>query len=157
MTDEQYKRLMRRFNFVLYACIVTVALFLIAIALHFMLMPGSAQQSVGPVGPRGEQGESIVGPQGPPGASIVGERGPVGEAGADGATVITEKETVLEKTGEQGPQGNPGPAGREVELQRNAATGDLEWRYVGDELWQLLLEGCELTGVCETDGGSADQ
>lgn len=70
---------------------------------------------LGPIGPNGLQGMmGLQGEQGPQG--IQGETGPQGI---------------------QGPQGEPGADGREIERRCNPAGPRMEWRYVGDDSWQV--------------------
>lgn len=85
-------------------------------------------------GDKGDKGDTVVGPQGPPGVSIKGDKGD--------AVVIH---------GEDGAPGEPGPPGREVEFRYNEAKQRIEWRYVGDGGWQVLIDQCVLTNTCEVD------
>jgi hypothetical protein len=154
MAEDQYRKLVRRFNVVLTVSILTAAMSLIALALVFIFSPRTETRYI--TGERGDPGQSIIGPQGPAGQAIVGERGPAGNDGVDGQTVINEKQTVIERRGEPGPKGDSGAPGREIELQRNQDTGDVEWRYDGDSFWQVLLPVCEVTQTCEVANGSTD-
>lgn len=88
-----------------------------------------SQGPPGPQGPTGPQG--VEGPEGIQGSE--GEPGPVGEQGPQG---------------EQGAPGEPGQNGREVEFRHNDEQDRTEWRYVGDDNWQVLYEDCEITDTC---------
>lgn len=81
------------------------------------LVSPSPVPTVGPQGPKGDKGMSIVGPK--------------GDSGKDGLSII----------GPPGPQGVPGEQGkpgREIELARDSTTGELYMRYVGDTLWAFV-------------------
>lgn len=83
-------------------------------------------------GADGLPGASIIGPPGPAGTTVVGPKGESGAKGEDG----------------QAGQDAIGEPGREVEMRSNPLNGDIEWRYVGDDSWQLLMKKCELSGTC---------
>ncbi len=40
--------------------------------------------------------------------------------------------------------GENGINGKTPELRINPLTGDIEWRYIGDRLWNVLLENCSI-------------
>lgn len=141
MTEEQERRLYKRFTIVYWLFVVAIVLFLISLFVR------QEPQVNNFVGQRGETG--MQGPKGDPGVTVQGLRGVPGEPGK---TVITENTTVVERPGEQGPQGEAGEPGREVEIQKNPDTGDVEWRYKGDRLWQTLIELCDLK-ICEAENG----
>lgn len=82
---------------------------------------------VGEQGAPGPKGDTVVGPRGD---TVIGPQGP---AGVDG----------------KGERGDPGIPGREIELSRDPLSGDLQWRYTGDDFWTVLVEGCELKNECE--------
>lgn len=86
---------------------------------------------------KGEKGD--MGARGRDGNSITGPQGPVGQTG----------ESVQGPPGETGPQGEPGAAGREVEFRYNNKKARIEWRYVGDTFWTVLINACELIKNCE--------
>lgn len=52
------------------------------------------------------------------------------------------------KDGNNGADGIGSP-GREIELQTNILNGNLEWRYIGDDSWQLLMKRCAMLGNCD--------
>lgn len=87
---------------------------------------------------KGRDGVSIQGVQGVAGAQgLQGERGfpgAQGEPGIQGAQGI-QGETGA--TGAQGEQGVPGHDGREIERRCNASRNRMEWRYAGDETWNV--------------------
>lgn len=90
----------------------------------------------GDQGPQGEQGpKGDTGQQGQPGVSIKGDKG--------------DTVTIQGLDGKDGAQGEPGSSGREVEFQYNEAAKRIEWRYVGDDGWQILINQCQLLGTCE--------
>lgn len=87
-------------------------------------------------GEKGEKGDAgAAGPQGLPGVSIRGDKG---------ETVVIEG-----IDGVDGLPGEPGAPGREVEFQYNEAKQRIEWRYVGDRGWQVLVEQCVFDNTCE--------
>lgn len=82
--------------------------------------------------------------QGPKGTS--GANGQDGAKGTDG------------KAGEQGPKGETGAPGkdgkngkdaRQIVIDTDPLTGDIMWKYADDTLWTLLVEKCDLKGVCQ--------
>lgn len=85
----------------------------------------------------GQDGSSGV--QGNPGIQgsngSQGVQGSQGTSGNDGAPGASGQDAV-------------GTPGREAEFQSNPLTGNLEWRYVGDDSWQLLIEKCAITNIC---------
>lgn len=153
MDDRQYRQLRRWF-------VATWALMFLMVAFCILVFSTSAMTSNNIVaGPAGS-----TGPQGP--------MGPQGEIGPAGQTVVVTPPAQVEvpavervpiqpspevivgpqgAQGEQGIQGPPGQDGREIELQRNDQTGDLEWRYIGDDFWSLLFKRCELLENCGGD------
>lgn len=154
--DEEYKKLAKRLSITIWLLVGALCLAIIALAVMYLVEPRTEVRYVteqAKVGPRGEQGaQGIPGP--------VGERGPVGTTGRDAQEVLRESQVVIERTtpgatGPKGEQGQPGKDAREVELQRNPQSGDIEWRYIGDRLWQTLVPVCEIK-VCEVDDGSAN-
>lgn len=77
-----------------------------------------------------------------------GDKGDPGEQGVPGLTGATGAQGIQ---GEQGEAGEAGQNGREIELRcRDFQSKDsqVQWRYVGDESWQLLYE---LKDKCRTD------
>lgn len=91
-------------------------------------------------GPQGIQGlQGPQGLQGEPGAQgLQGSQGPIGLQGSQGATGAQGPAGPTGPQGEQGPQGEPGQDGREVEFRCNPANDNYEYRYVGDENWQII-------------------
>lgn len=144
--SENYQRHLKRIWVVLVIMLlvitagIAVLIFLPNQKIYQQTIAGT-QGTQGPVGvqgiqgPQGKQGE--VGLQGEPGPQgVQGIQGPVGETGDTGPQ------------GEQGAQGDPGVAGREIELRHNDKKDRVEWRYVGDEGWQVLMRDCELINFC---------
>lgn len=84
-------------------------------------------------GDKGDPGER--GPAGQPGASIKGDKG--------------DTVTIQGLDGKDGAQGEPGASGREVEFMYNDDKKRIEWHYVGDDGWQILVDQCKLTDTCE--------
>lgn len=94
-------------------------------------LPGP--QGIPGVGYPGKDGRSIVGPPGP--AGQIGSQGLAGEPGAPG------KDGQDGKDGRDGEDGQPG---RELEFRTNPDTCDVEYRYVGQRGWTVLVEqDCE--------------
>lgn len=61
-----------------------------------------------------------------------------GTNGANGADGTNGKDGV------DGQDGLPGIPGKEIELRRDPETGNVEWRYVDEDFWTLLIDKCEL-------------
>lgn len=81
-----------------------------------------------------------------------GFRGSDGVDGMNGVDGKDGKDSVSVKTviKEQVPvKGDIGQAGREVEFQYNNLKQRIEWRYVGESFWQVLVDACELTNTCQ--------
>lgn len=102
----------------------------------------------------------IDGVRGQDGVSAAGSDGSDGKGGQDGTSgksayqtwldqgnVGTEQDFLLALKGAPG-QDAIGAPGREIELQSNPLNGNLEWRYIGDDSWQLLLNKCKITDTC---------
>lgn len=106
--------------------------------------------SPGQPGLRGFQGiqgvQGLQGPQGETGPQ--GPRGDTGMTGLQGPQGIQGKQGIQGEKGDTGPQGEPGVSGREIEVRHNDEQDRTEWRYVGDEDWQVLVEDCEITDTC---------
>ena len=60
----------------------------------------------------------------------------------DGKDGLPGKDGANGVDGEKGNQGEPGSPGLEVELRTNPLNSNLEWRYIGDDSWQILLNTC---------------
>lgn len=169
MDDKQYKKLR-------FVVAVTWFLLLAVIILNIFLMtyksgrgqlaypiPGEKGEK-GEIGPKGDRGEvgpvaivpipATIPPNTSPSISIqpmpntvispISNFSPaavIGPKGDSGASIQGTK-------GEAGEKGDPGPAGREIELQTNNLTGDIEWRYIGDDLWTVLMKNCKIKGEC---------
>lgn len=82
-------------------------------------------------------------------------QGPKGASGADGQDGAKGSDG---KTGEQGPKGETGASGkdgkngkdaRQIVIDTDPLTGDIMWKYADDTLWTLLVEKCDLKGVCQ--------
>lgn len=52
--------------------------------------------------------------------------------------------------GVPGKDGTNGIDGRTPEVRSNPMTGDIEWHYVGDRLWTILVPKCSLIINCES-------
>lgn len=91
-------------------------------------------------GPQGETG--MQGARGAAGQSIQGQSGSNGSNGENG------KDGLNGQPGEKGDIGSPG---REIELRHDPKTKQLQWRYVGDDLWSTLVNDCEITNTCEVN------
>lgn len=146
--QQELKRT-RRQNFIQTVIVVIVVLLA---GLNFGLLKSNLPV-LNSIGPRGEQGvegkQGIQGEQGPQGIQgIQGIAGPQGPTGATGVTGATGAQGPQGVQGEQGPPGEPGQSAREVEFRHNASKDRIEWRYVGDLNWRLLVKDCELTDTC---------
>lgn len=93
-----------------------------------------------------EDGDILELLKGDPGPK--GDKGEDGSNGKDGTDGKDGNNGVNGRDGE-GVQGEPGPPGREVEFQYNETKNRIEWRYVGDSRWQVLVDGCKLVKSCE--------
>lgn len=86
-----------------------------------------------------------------------GSDGKDGESirGADGKDAVVDYDKVRSLIQEEvfklpiPSQGDIGVAGREVEFQTNPKTNNLEWRYIGDDSWQILMRNCQITNTCQ--------
>lgn len=155
MDDNRSKRIMRILilAWILILILCTVLAFLIALAFNKTykaiqvantristlermqpVVIGANQPTVGQIGPPGPQG-------------IPGEDGVDGKDSKSVNTIIQESipGPIGPKgdTGKIGPQGMPGKSARELELRNNPITGDAEWRYIGDDEWQLLMKSLQ--------------
>lgn len=65
-----------------------------------------------------------------------GKNGVIGNPGVNGTN------------GQDGLPGVQGADGLSVELRYNAAKQQIEWRYVGDITWKLLVSNCTLANTC---------
>lgn len=90
--------------------------------------------------------EELRGDQGFRGSD--GIDGTDGADGQDGETAISKITTIKEQMPIKGDKGDIGQAGREVEFQYNTLKDRLEWRYIGDPFWTVLVDACELTNTC---------
>lgn len=129
------------------------------------------QQHIGPKGDKGDAGDTgLPGADGAPGAP-----GADGAPGSDGREVElqtnathvqwryagdltwTDLVPLITITGPAGADGADGAAGadgangREVQLQ--AGTTHIQWRYVGDTTWIDLVSLAAITGPAGADGG----
>lgn len=121
---------------------------LVAIVLYFIKSPAhkasspsiiSVEKVIGDQGPIGLQG--IQGAEG-----LQGALGPVGQPGVQGSTGATG---AVGPEGPIGPQGEPGAPAQQIEIRYNADKSQIEWRYVGEFYWQLLVQACQLTDTCQ--------
>lgn len=85
---------------------------------------------------------------------LSGERGSSGldgedgKDGKDGENAVSTITTVKEQVPIKGDKGDIGQAGREVEFQYNSVKDRIEWRYIGEDIWTVLVDACELTNTC---------
>lgn len=95
----------------------------------------------GPIGAKGDTGpQGSNGPKGDTGQN--GNNGQDGPPGPQGLTGLTGE------TGLQGIQGAAGVDGRQIELRSNDTDKTIEWHYIGDTSWQVLVRYCDLTSSC---------
>ncbi len=143
------------------------------IALSELEGPKGEKGDIGPIGPQGIQGEKgEQGVKGDDGAD--GKDGSDGQDGTDGREIELQKGTthiewryVNEATwtelvalvdlkgdkgddGQDGQDGNDGVDGREIELQKGIDY--VQWRYVGEAIWNDLILISELKGDAGADG-----
>lgn len=159
MTEGQYKKLRRWFVF-------TWVLMFLLVVFSILVFSTSARSKNNVIaGPSGDPG--LPGKMGPK-----GDRGEIGPAGSAGSSVVVTQPAPLQVSqanqmpiqpspevvkgdpgvkGDQGPQGLAGKDGREIELRKNLLTGDLEWRYVGDDFWTVLFRKCDFMETCGGD------
>lgn len=84
-------------------------------------------------GQKGEKGD----------AGLNGKDGTNGVDGKNGQTQVINKEITLD-----GKPGEPGQDGREIEFRYNELKQRAEWRYIGDDYWQLFFKACTITNTC---------
>lgn len=101
------------------------------------------------------ESESVIvapvrGVAGAPGKN--GKDGRDGTNGANGSNGVSTVSTFATETiiKEVPLQGEPGQPGKSTELRYNTAKSRIEWRYVGDDGWQILVDKCTLINSCET-------
>jgi len=87
-------------------------------------------------------------------ATLKGEKGDKGDSGKngtdgkDGTNSTSTKETIVKEVPLKGEQGEAGAAGRETEFRYNETKQRIEWRYIGDSGWQILVKKCTLLADC---------
>lgn len=169
MRDDEYRKLRRRIAVTWFLLLVVIIITLFSVVYRgrgnniAYPIPGPAGAQ-GPIGPKGDKGDMgpvaqlpivsfsvptvVTPPQNSnpllhtiPVVTSVSEPGPAGPPGEKGQA----GESIQ---GPKGDMGEPGPAGREVELRTNSTTGDMEWRYVGDDLWTVLMKKCTILNNC---------
>lgn len=104
-------------------------------------------QVINPTPIKGQDG--VEGMQGLNGIS--GEKGAKGDAGVKGDTGATGATGAVGEPGiqgDQGIQGEPAAPARETELRTNPLNNNLEWKYVDDTSWHLLIKQCQITDSC---------
>lgn len=152
MSDDEYKRLMRRFTVGWFLLLALIILFMIisqrqANGLRNYIDHRVSSELVSQLPVITDTAPTVKGDQG-----LQGEPGPKGDKGDRGADGIQQQTTVLEAspapTVVNGKDGANGLDGRTPEIQVNPVTGDLETRYHGDEFWQVLLPCVKLLVGC---------
>lgn len=96
---------------------------------------------IGKTGLQGEKGDDGIGIQGPAGLSPTDEQ--IARAVSD---YLANNPPAA---GADGQPGQDGINGRDIELRTNPVTLNIEWRYVGNDLWTVLTTHCELTNTCD--------
>lgn len=86
----------------------------------------------------------LTGLRGYPGSD--GQDGADGEDGRDGKNSTSLRTVIKKEVPLKGEQGDPGTPGREVEFRHHNSR--IEWRYVGEDIWTVLVKDCELLGNC---------
>ncbi len=98
-----------------------------------------------------------------------------GKDGVDGITRTVEEQKIIHETvtlpgpagpagqnglngrdGQDGKDGLSGKDGRELLIQVNPETGDIETKYSDDSFWQVLLPCEAIQKVCEVEDGRTD-
>ena len=95
---------------------------------------------------KGQKGDT--GKKGDVGATGTSGQGTSGQNGSQGVRGLDGQQGVAGEKGEQGSMGEPGVPGKEVEFRYNVSKNRIEWRYVGDDTWQILVKNCQLTNTC---------
>lgn len=99
------------------------------------------------IGQNGKDGQSIQGPQGPSGYSPVKGvdyfDGATGATGLTGVQGIQGEQGLQGVQGDTGAQGDPGTPGQNPEFRCNPKNHNYEWRYVGDDTWQVLQKNSQ--------------
>lgn len=166
MPPNDIRKLRRLIRFLMVLVIIFIALVSAAL-IHSFIDPGtksfpSVISREGPAGPPGQidyerlsdtvrdqlsqLDQPAQGPQGIAGAA--GRDGAAGKDGSDGLDGAPGKDGSDGKDGTNGIDG-VSLLGRTPEFRANPITGDIEWRYVGDRLWTVLLAKCSLLVNCE--------
>ena len=153
MSLEEYKKLRRQLKYIVWLLVVFFLMLLGSIVLVSLdpqnkTFPTTIiqQTTQGLQGLPGAKGDTVVGAQG-----IQGTQGLYGEQGAQGTQGIQGIQGDPGAPGEQGTQGEPGEpgqSGREIELRTNPNSLNIEWRYVGDSNWHILISLCQIQGGC---------
>lgn len=86
---------------------------------------------------RGEKGDTGA-------TGLAGRNGVDGTDGQDGKSAVST--IIKEHIPIKGEQGDVGESGREVEFRHN--NDRIEWRYVGEDFWSVLVNDCELLDNC---------
>lgn len=138
--EEELREIRKHNRRIMIALILIVLLGAVSIALTMFTKPAPIVKNY--IGQQGKPGLSVKGDpgvqgtqglqglQGEPGIQgVAGVAGPKGDTGATGAQGIQ---------GDQGPAGEKGADGRTPEYRCNPKNHNYEWRYVGDDNWQVL-------------------
>lgn len=152
MDDAKFVRRQQTFLAVQLA-IIFLLLTIFTISLRLISAATISQLQIPAQGPPGEPGKSIQGVQGEIGPmSLVpgphGKDGNDGSSGVPGSTGLIGPQGEPGTPGEPGPQGDAGAPGLQTELRTDPLNGDLEWRYVGDDDWQILMPFCSIVNTC---------
>lgn len=108
----------------------------------------------------------IAGPRGPKGDSPSIDYGrlelaisrdiaklPIPKDGINGRNGLNGKDGKNGKDGTRetnGLSGDPGIAGKSIEIRHNDALHRTEWRYTGDFGWKILVNDCTILNNCES-------
>lgn len=152
MDDKNYKRLMRWFTVMWFVVLALLLLVLVRLQKSTSAeLKEYVNQQVS------ESRERIIDDLPEP---LPGKDGKDGNDGQDGVTTIIEQQTthVVTQPGQPGPQGpagsagekgEPGERGRELQIQLNPETRDIETKYEGDDFWQVFIPCVELLVGCK--------
>lgn len=148
MDDKHYKKLMRRFTVMWFLALAVIILLWIIdtrSARREMQRYVETQLTMQKQQPM-DLPEPIPGKDGRDGID-----GQDGTDGKDGVTTTIERRIteVVTVPGEKGDQGEQGLRGRELQIQLNTETGNLETKYEGDDFWQTVVPCVELLTRCK--------
>jgi len=146
MNREEFRKIQRHNRAVAIALLIVTLLTIVGIALNYFSKPNTVTKNY--IGQKGDKGDSTIGIQG-----LQGDRGSAGYTPIKGIDYSDGKDGLKGEPGPIGPQGIQGVQGVQGDQGTTGATGqdgktpefrcfdgDFQWRYVGDEDWQTLMD-----------------